>query len=256
MSQEISGQCSDEQRFQVIVSWWARRAHPNAALSRAASAVQVNPMASQLDLLRRPGRRRRSSDPPTCVLGNRRHRYLYPAVSKPKKNPNTGSGFDLNLLVTRAGFEPAISTLRGWLESPRRGSQGVATSSKWDCRRALRSPSGGVGRPGCYPRCYPFDPFVTGFGNQLGERNPLLWYRHGMRATIDKAGRLVIPRASRDQLGLRPGEVELIADGAALRVVPIHEDALVEADGRLVIPASGATIDAELVRALRDADRR
>lgn len=85
---------------------------------------------------------------------------------------------------------------------------------------------------------------------------PSLWYRYGMRATIDKAGRLVIPRALRDQLGLRPGEVELTADGAALRVVPVHEDALVEADGRLVIPGSGATIDDELVRTLRDTDRR
>jgi AbrB family looped-hinge helix DNA binding protein len=77
-----------------------------------------------------------------------------------------------------------------------------------------------------------------------------------MRATIDKAGRLVIPKPLRDQLGLRPGEVELTADGAALRVVPVHDDTLVDADGRLVIPASGTTIDDELVRALRDADRR
>jgi len=77
-----------------------------------------------------------------------------------------------------------------------------------------------------------------------------------MRSTIDKAGRLVIPKPLRDQLGLRPGDVELTADGAALRVVPVHDDALVEADGRLVIPGSGVTIGDELVQALRDADRR
>ena len=77
-----------------------------------------------------------------------------------------------------------------------------------------------------------------------------------MRSTIDKAGRLVIPKALRDALGLRPGEVELAADGAALRIVPVHDDALVEADGRLVIPASGVTIGDELVQMLRDADRR
>jgi len=57
-------------------------------------------------------------------------------------------------------------------------------------------------------------------------------------------------------LGLRPGDVELTADGAALRVVPVHDDTLVEADGRLVIPASGVAIGDELVQALRDADRR
>ena len=77
-----------------------------------------------------------------------------------------------------------------------------------------------------------------------------------MRSTIDKAGRLVIPKALRDQLGLRPGDVELTADGAALRIVPVHEDTLVEADGRLVIPTSGITIGDDLVQALRDADRR
>jgi AbrB family looped-hinge helix DNA binding protein len=77
-----------------------------------------------------------------------------------------------------------------------------------------------------------------------------------MRSTIDKAGRLVIPKPLRDQLGLQPGDVELTADGAGLRVVPVHDDTLVEADGRLVIPASGATIGDELVQAVRDADRR
>ncbi len=77
-----------------------------------------------------------------------------------------------------------------------------------------------------------------------------------MRATIDKAGRLVIPKPLRDQLGLRPGDVELTVDGAALRLVPIHDDTLIETDGRLVIPAAGTAIDDDLVRTLRDADRR
>jgi hypothetical protein len=51
-------------------------------------------------------------------------------------------------------------------------------------------------------------------------------------------------------------DVELTAHGAALRVVPVHDDMLVEADGRLVIPASGVTIGDDLVQALRNADRR
>src|SRR6266542_2489421 len=53
-----------------------------------------------------------------------------------------------------------------------------------------------------------------------------------------------------------PADLEQTADGAALRVVPVHDDTLVEADGRLVIPASGVTIGDELVQVLRDADRR
>jgi AbrB family looped-hinge helix DNA binding protein len=77
-----------------------------------------------------------------------------------------------------------------------------------------------------------------------------------MRATIDKAGRLVIPKPLREHLGLGPGEVEVTAEGASLRVTPLTDDTLEERDGRLVIPASGTTIDDDLVRALRDADQR
>ena len=77
-----------------------------------------------------------------------------------------------------------------------------------------------------------------------------------MRATIDAAGRLVIPKPLRDRLGLVPGEVELSADGAALRVEPLTDDALVEEGDRLVIPAAGTSIDDDLVQALRAADQR
>ena len=42
-----------------------------------------------------------------------------------------------------------------------------------------------------------------------------------MRATIDKAGRLVIPKQLRDEVGLRPGEVDVSAYGTGLRVEPV-----------------------------------
>jgi len=67
---------------------------------------------------------------------------------------------------------------------------------------------------------------------------------------------LVIPKQLRDDLGLRPGEVEVRAEGAGLRVEPLTGDSLEARAGRLVIPASGAEVDDELVRALRDAGRR
>ena len=77
-----------------------------------------------------------------------------------------------------------------------------------------------------------------------------------MRTTIDKAGRLVVPRELRERAGLVPGEVEVVLDGAGIRVEPVAGQGLVEEQGRLVIPATGATIDDETVRMLRDADRR
>ena len=77
-----------------------------------------------------------------------------------------------------------------------------------------------------------------------------------MKTTIDKAGRVVIPRRIRDAVGLRAGEVEITADGAAVRIEPLSDEGLSEKNGRLVIPASGTPIDDQLVRELRDADQR
>ena len=78
-----------------------------------------------------------------------------------------------------------------------------------------------------------------------------------MRATIDKAGRLVIPKQLRDEIGLRPGEVEVSAYGTGLRVEPlVGEESLDERDGRLVIPAGGVKVDDSLVRSLRDAAQK
>lgn len=77
-----------------------------------------------------------------------------------------------------------------------------------------------------------------------------------MRTTIDKAGRVVIPKAFRERAGIVAGEVEIEIDGSAIRIEPVRGDGLVRDRGRLVIPASGTPIDDELVRALRDAGRR
>jgi AbrB family looped-hinge helix DNA binding protein len=76
-----------------------------------------------------------------------------------------------------------------------------------------------------------------------------------MRTTIDKAGRVVIPREIRRRVGLEPGEVEITTDGAGVRIEAVGGDELVEVDGRLAIPSSGIKIDDELVRELIDADR-
>jgi len=66
----------------------------------------------------------------------------------------------------------------------------------------------------------------------------------------------VIPKPIRDRLGLRPGQVEVIADGAGLRVEVLAEDDVGERSGRLIVPATGAPLDDDEVRALRDGDQR
>ena len=77
-----------------------------------------------------------------------------------------------------------------------------------------------------------------------------------MRTTIDKAGRLVIPRPLRDRIGLaQGGEVELVLDGAAVRIEPVAGAELEAVGDLLVIPASGSPVTAGVVRDLVDADR-
>jgi AbrB family looped-hinge helix DNA binding protein len=77
-----------------------------------------------------------------------------------------------------------------------------------------------------------------------------------MRTTIDKAGRLVIPKSLRDQAGIPAGEVEISLDGAAIRIESVAADELDEADGLLLLPAGGPELDEDAVRELRLADQR
>jgi len=77
-----------------------------------------------------------------------------------------------------------------------------------------------------------------------------------MRTTIDKAGRVVIPRALRDEVGLTAGDVEVTRDGAGLRIEPVAGEGLAEEQGLLVIAAGGAAITDHDVQALRDAVQR
>jgi AbrB family looped-hinge helix DNA binding protein len=76
-----------------------------------------------------------------------------------------------------------------------------------------------------------------------------------MRTTIDRAGRVVIPKILRDALGLVPGEVEVSRDGAAVRIEPVPGEGAIESRGRLVIEAGHILTDDD-VRSLRLADQR
>lgn len=77
-----------------------------------------------------------------------------------------------------------------------------------------------------------------------------------MRTTIDKAGRLVIPRQLRDRIGLSAGgEVEVDVDGAGIRIEPIAGTKLRQKGGLLLIPSTGTPLRGSGVRELIDADR-
>jgi len=77
-----------------------------------------------------------------------------------------------------------------------------------------------------------------------------------MRTTIDKAGRLVVPKALRDQAGITAGEVELSLDGATIRVESVAGEELVEQGGLLLLPSGGPELDSDEVRELRLADQK
>lgn len=77
-----------------------------------------------------------------------------------------------------------------------------------------------------------------------------------MKTTMDKAGRLVIPKGLRDRVGLVPGEVDLFAEGAGLRIEVVSTDHLVERDGHLLLPSGGQHLTDDDVRELRLADQR
>ena len=62
-----------------------------------------------------------------------------------------------------------------------------------------------------------------------------------MRTTIDRAGRIVVPKALRDELSFTPGvELELTAVGGHLEIEPVPRPMRLERrDGRLVAIADG-----------------
>lgn len=78
-----------------------------------------------------------------------------------------------------------------------------------------------------------------------------------METTIDGAGRIVVPKALREELGLTPGStVDISRYGSGLQVVPGGRNGhLEQVDGRLVLTGEGR-IDNEDVLRLLDAGRR
>lgn len=82
---------------------------------------------------------------------------------------------------------------------------------------------------------------------------------YGMTITIDAAGRVVIPKAMRDALGLSAGvPLVVTTDGVGVRIEPATTGGhLVEVDGQLVaVSSNGRKITDRELREAMDAGRR
>lgn len=77
-----------------------------------------------------------------------------------------------------------------------------------------------------------------------------------MKVTIDQAGRLVVPKGLRDEIGLTPGPVDVHIEGSRIVIEPIVDDHFDERDGLMVVPATGEPLSDEAVRALIESGRR
>jgi AbrB family looped-hinge helix DNA binding protein len=81
-----------------------------------------------------------------------------------------------------------------------------------------------------------------------------------MMVSIDRAGRVVIPKETRDRLSLTPdAELELTVHGDSIHLVPVRRAGRTFSivDGFAVLdPVPGATITDADVQSWRDADQR
>jgi AbrB family looped-hinge helix DNA binding protein len=78
-----------------------------------------------------------------------------------------------------------------------------------------------------------------------------------MEAVVDSVGRIVVPKALRDALGLRTGStVDISRYGSGLQVVPAGRTATLVEESGVLVATGGTEIDDDVVFGLIDAGRR
>jgi len=86
------------------------------------------------------------------------------------------------------------------------------------------------------------------------------WYDNGMRTTIDAAGRIVVPKPLRDELGVRPGqmlELEVRNGRLEIELSPVDMRLEPRRHGPVAVPAEELPpLTADLVRQTLERTRR
>jgi len=78
-----------------------------------------------------------------------------------------------------------------------------------------------------------------------------------MQASMDSAGRIVVPKPLREALGLTTGStVDISRYGAGLQLVPTGRTARLVGEGGVLVATGETTIDDDVVFGLIDAARR
>jgi AbrB family looped-hinge helix DNA binding protein len=83
------------------------------------------------------------------------------------------------------------------------------------------------------------------------------WYHFPMEATVDQAGRIVLPKLIRDALGLLPGtKVDISPYGAGVQIVPAGRTARLVEENGVLVSAGETPVDDDILFSLIDAGRR